>query len=79
MSELKPCPFCGGTVSVYVISGNDFDLQYIIAANNSENRCTCGVFMESDSGFISASPKYYKLALKNHLIEKWNRRVENAT
>lgn len=78
MPELKPCPFCGGSVSIYVMSENDFNLHYVIAGNNGENRCACGVFMEGDSGFISASPKYYKTALKKSLIEKWNRRVDNG-
>ena len=48
MSEykLKPCPFCGGEVTIAEGGYRQTRWMYV-TRGNKENRCNCYVFMES--------------------------------
>lgn len=69
-NELKPCPFCGGKVSIS-ISGDGDDFWWMITRGNGKDKCKCRVFMESE--------KFYGVGReeKKALIDKWNRRANN--
>ena len=73
MKELKPCPFCGGEVSI-ALKGNNY-VQWFVTRGFGENKCTCRVFMESDL-FTKGDSDSVKNMVKNKLIEAWNRRAE---
>ena len=75
-NELKPCPFCGGSVSIATID-DDKEMWYLITRGTDENKCTCRVFFESDT-FFDDDPHIIKQSRKAKLIENWNRRVDNA-
>ena len=74
MAELKPCPFCGGTVSI-AETGDSITRWYFITRGNSKRKanCRCRVFMESEE-FVPYSDGFGKIA-KKMLIEAWNRRA----
>lgn len=74
-NELKPCPFCGGSVSIVKTSDGN-EMWWFITRGKDENRCTCRVFMESDI-FMIDDPHTIKSAIRNKLIDDWNRRVDN--
>ena len=76
MSELKPCPFCGGEVSIAFTGGNTV-FWWTVTRATTVNSCNCGVFMESDP-FYNQTSQENRLELKQKLIENWNRRVDNA-
>ena len=71
MTELKPCPFCGGKVTIA-----DYDYCWsIIASGNEPNvSCGCRLFMESEI----FHDEFGKQMQKEKLIKKWNRRVSEA-
>lgn len=73
MTELKPCPFCGGKVTIA-----DYDYCWsIIASGNEPNvSCGCRLFMESES--FAKNDILAKQRAKEKLIKKWNRRVSEA-
>ena len=64
MTELKPCPFCGGEVRI-----NDMG-NYWVILRTSRSSCVCRIFMESDQ----FHDKDGKQRQKEKLIEKWNNR-----
>ena len=68
MTELKPCPFCGGEVRIEDM-GN-----YWLISRAYRSSCVCRIFMESDQFSDSDSRK----TTKDNLIKKWNRRVSEA-
>lgn len=70
---LKPCPFCGGKVTIAEM-GNDEYGHYIVTRGLDDDKCTCRVFMESGQ-FEKSDTEEYKEMVKANLIEKWNRRV----
>ena len=72
-NELKPCPFCGGTVSIATM-GDNATMWYFITRGNDENKCTCRVFFESDT-FCNTDTHIIKQSRKVELIEKWNKRM----
>ena len=74
--NLKPCPFCGGKVTVAEM-GNDEYGHYIVTRGLGEDKCTCRVFMESGQ-FEKADTEEYKEKAKSDLIERWNRRVRQC-
>lgn len=61
MSEykLKPCPFCGGEVTVAEGSYRQTRWMYV-TRGNKENRCNCHVFMESKTYYFDSSEKTRK-------------------
>lgn len=69
MTELKPCPFCGGKVTI-ASYGNYLS---IIASGNEPNvSCGCRLFMESE--LFDENDILAKQREKEKLIEKWNKR-----
>jgi hypothetical protein len=76
MAELKPCPFCGGSVSI-AKAGDNGMLWWFVTRGNGEDRCRCRVFMESED-FQVHSPMEEKQLKRTNLIEAWNRRAEDG-
>ncbi len=63
MSELKPCPFCGGEAEIVVLDrwwGDDLRDFYKVACKNKK----CNVIVETIIEYE-----------KKDAIEAWNRRV----
>lgn len=73
MLELKPCPFCGGEVSV-AVTGDGTENWYFItrAYRKREKNCKCRLFMESNKYPVGCREAARNARLK--LIEAWNRR-----
>ena len=67
MTELKPCPFCGGEVTVA-----RYDNWWSVIAKGTDPKisCRCRVFMESELFHNDAE----KERAKENLIETWNTR-----
>ena len=76
MSEynLKPCPFCGGEVTIAESGCRQTRWMYV-TRGNKKNKCNCHVFMESKIYYFDSSEKD-KERIKADLIEAWNKRVE---
>lgn len=72
--NLKPCPFCGGSVTIAQMNDGDQWWYFITTGNDRETRCHCRLFMESEKYGAWAS-KAQRLAIRHDLIERWNRRV----
>lgn len=70
MSELKPCPFCGGKAQIRYTSLDSGFMGY-----------TSNVLMRSKMGFVMclkcgvATPRGERVC---RAIDKWNRRYDNA-
>lgn len=80
MAELKPCPFCGGEVSM-ALTGHDTTNWMFITRGHSKTKknCSCRLFMESDRYFIGCMDS--KEAAENaekDLAEAWNRRANDG-
>ena len=73
MNDLKPCPFCGGKVTI-AETGTDVKKWMFISRAHGENKCTCRVFMESGEYWFDCSEKD-KERIKADLIEAWNKRI----
>lgn len=71
--KLKPCPFCGGGVSIASV-GDEIYQWYFITRGNGENKCDCRLFMESER-FYKGDEEKTKVKAKSDLINRWNRRV----
>lgn len=69
MSELKPCPFCGGDVRIITIG--EEERSWHMVSRGIEDACKCRVFMESRLFYDGESGEEQK----NELIEVWNTRV----
>ena len=74
--ELKPCPFCGGEVTI-AQGGSDITRWWFITRGNDKDRCDCRLFMESDDFYINASLAD-RVQKRRELIKAWNRRVEDG-
>ena len=72
MSELKPCPFCGG-IDIY----ETYSQEYSLGTKNPEifcNSCKAIFSVEDDSPYMNCDEDYaYR---KKKTVEAWNRRVE---
>lgn len=69
MTGLKPCPFCGGKVTIA-----DMGYGWMVTRGTDNNPCRCRVFMESELYFDDES----KQRTWKNLIMAWNRRVSEA-
>lgn len=69
-NELKPCPFCGGEVSIALTGQGIINWLFVTHKN-----CNCRVFMESDRFYIDHDnvDSEREKAMHN-LVEAWNRR-----
>lgn len=71
--NLKPCPFCGGKVTIAEMGNNEYGL-YIVTRGLYDDKCTCRVFMESEK-LEKSDTEERKTRIKEDLIEKWNKRI----
>ena len=74
-NELKPCPFCGGKVSIGALSGGfsgDCMEFWQIYGGSGEGECKCNLTMESN---IFWSDEYGGEKEKEEPIKRWNRRI----
>jgi hypothetical protein len=80
--DLKPCPFCGGEVSIALTGTQQVNWLFITRGHSKTKRnCHCKLFMESERYFVGClDAKEAAKRAENDLIESWNRRVtdENA-
>ena len=72
MSELKPCPFCNGVVTLAKGGTSKEHYWYYISHHGKGDNCT--VFMES--GLCSIDFPTSSEEEKIKLITAWNRRVK---
>lgn len=73
-TKLKPCPFCGGTVTIKEF-GDYTEHWFCVTRNIGKGVCTCRIFMESEKFYTDANTRA-KNEIKRKLIEKWNKRVD---
>lgn len=84
--SLKPCPFCGGEVSIKLSGDSEYGFFWLVTRGNSltKHNCNCRVYMEGDLMEVAEGEKFNcnsRRAKKeyNELIEAWNRRCEDGT
>lgn len=75
-TKLKPCPFCGGEVSISENNADCIRHYYSITRGDGENQCKCKLFMESELFYID-DEQSDKDNIKEELIATWNRREKN--
>ena len=73
MDNLKPCPFCGGEVTI-AETGADTKKRMYISRAHGENKCSCRILMESGEYWFGC-PEKDKERIRANLIEAWNKRV----
>lgn len=75
--NLKPCPFCGGEVSMALTGTGTVNWPFITRGlSKTKKNCKCRLFMEGERYFIGCMDS--EAAAKNakkDLAEAWNRRV----
>ena len=77
MHNLRPCPFCGGEVSIAEKAYSKEGVMFITRGiSGTKKSCKCRVFMESFP-FLKGDDDA-KEAARNNLIEAWNRRVSGG-
>lgn len=75
--KLKPCPFCGGTVTIRLDGIIDSPKDWWeITGNASLCTCKCGISMRSKI-FTYGRKGYEGEREKKELIEKWNRGMKD--
>jgi hypothetical protein len=77
MAELKPCPFCGGEVSIGLTGHGNTNWFFVTRGySKTKKNCKCRLFMESDRYFLGClDTKEAKERVMKDLIEAWNRRA----
>ena len=75
VETLKPCPFCGGEVSIALIK--DEDARWFVTRGVSDESCGCRVFMESRR-FNGRDSEEEIERIKKELVAAWNRRAERT-
>lgn len=73
-TKLKPCPFCGGEVSISENSVDSICHYYNITRGSGEKRCKCRLFMESELFYVDDAQND-KDIIKEDLTAAWNRRI----
>ena len=76
MSELKPCPFCGGKATIKTISrgygSNGFTEAYNVGCDN------CKIYFKEESIFcIQNGTPIFLMNGYDRCFEIWNRRANN--
>ena len=71
MTELKPCPFCGGAVTI--ADYGDY-LSIITKGTDPKVSCRCRLFMESEK--FAEGDREARRRAEDSLSEKWNRRFD---
>ena len=66
MTELKPCPFCGGSVSMVL---NQFEGSYMVFHNSIEPCLVCEPFEIAMNAVVKN---------REDAIRAWNRRSNDA-
>lgn len=72
MSELKPCPFCGGEVSVAIV-GYGLSANWLVTRGVGGKSCGCRVFMESEQFDKDNEESDF---IKDDLVAAWNNRSD---
>ena len=76
MTELKPCPFCGGEVGMSLTGCGMINWVFITRGNSkTKKNCKCRLFMESERYDIVAISFEEKKKIRQDLAEAWNRRA----
>lgn len=80
MEKLKPCPFCGGEVSMALTGQGSINWLFITRGNSmTKKNCSCRLKMESDRYFIGCiDSKEAAENAKKDLADAWNRRAEDG-
>jgi hypothetical protein len=74
--KLKPCPFCGGEVSMALTGCGSINWVFITRGNSEiKKNCKCRLFMESERYAISTVEHEEKERIMSDLAAAWNRRV----
>ena len=78
MDELKPCPFCGGEVSMAAIAHDGVYTAFITrGCSITKKNCGCRLFMESDQILLDRVDfKEERDRERKKLAKASNRRVE---
>ena len=71
MTKLKPCPFCGGEVSI-ALCGEGFDAWWFIMRGHGENACKCRLLMDSEQFNKDSEIADF---VADDLIAAWNSRT----
>lgn len=76
MTELKPCPFCGGNAKTYfdVIEKGLFS-AFVVAKTQCAD---CGARISINKSVEDLSTCNYEQDLCNLTVKMWNRRVNNG-
>lgn len=80
MEKLKPCPFCGGEVSI-ALTGCVTTNWFFITRGHSKDKpnCKCRVFMNSERYFIDCmDTKEAQERARKDLIKAWNTRAGDS-
>lgn len=72
MSELKPCPFCGGKAHSNVTIASIKELNIAVFCKN------CGVIIQRDVKLLDMNFQDIITVIENS-TNAWNRRTSNAT
>ena len=79
-TTLKPCPFCGGEVSISLTGQGTINWVYVTRGHSkTKKNCDCRLFMQSEQYFIDRtdSKEVAQTAFKD-LVEAWNRRATDG-
>ena len=83
MTELKPCPFCGGEAEFRIVSGEEYKALAVVCSDCGAT----GKKIESRLiAYMRPRPRIGEKTRLDHVIdlygedasEAWNRRVENG-
>lgn len=76
-NELKPCPFCGGTPKLQVVSNGysvgEFNAVFEVGCHNCKIEFKSTSCWQIKNGYPEIVQDGYE-----DVISKWNRRVDNA-